>query len=194
MKKSLTLILTLAAAPALAAGEEGYSYPKGLFQPSMGNTDFVVLIGFLLFLAIIFYFNVPAMLAGMLDKRADGIKAELDEARALREEAQTLLASYERKQREVADQAERIVTQAKADAEAAAEEAKANLEKSIARRLQAAEDQIQSAEDKAVQSVRNRAVEVAIAAAAATIGKQMAAADANKLIDESIGEVERRLH
>jgi F-type H+-transporting ATPase subunit b len=193
MKTSLTLILTLAAAPALAA-EEGYSYPKGLFQPSMGNTDFVVLIGFLLFLAIIFYFNVPAMLAGMLDKRAEGIKGELDEARALREEAQTLLASYERKQREVADQAERIVTQARADAEAASEEAKANLEKSIARRLQAAEDQIQSAEDKAVQSVRNRAVEVAISAAAATIAKQMAAADANKLIDNAIGEVERRLH
>ena len=194
MKKSLTLILALAAAPALAAGEEGYSYPHGLFQPSMGNTDFVVLIGFLLFLAIIFYFNVPAMLGGMLDKRAEGIKAELDEARALREEAQTLLASYEGKQREVADQAERIVTQAKADAEAAAAEAKANLEKSIARRLQAAEDQIQSAEDKAVQSVRNRAVEVAISAAAATIAKQMAAADANKLIDNAIGEVERRLH
>ncbi|MBF9058372.1 F0F1 ATP synthase subunit B [Rhodobacterales bacterium HKCCSP123] len=194
MKKSLILILTLAAGPALAAGEEGHSSPHGLFQPSMGNTDFVVLIGFLLFLAIVFYFNVPAMLAGMLDKRAEGIKGELDEARALREEAQTLLASYERKQREVADQAERIVTQAKADAEAAAAEAKANLEKSIARRLQAAEDQIQSAEDKAVQSVRNRAVEVAISAAAATIAKQMAAADANKLIDAAIGEVERRLH
>ena len=194
MKTSLTLILaTLAATPALAA-EEGYSYPKGLFQPSLGNTDFVVLIGFLLFIAIIFYFNVPAMLGGLLDKRAEGIKSDLDEARALREEAQTLLASYERKQREVADQAERIVAQAKADAEAAAEEAKANLEKSIARRIQAAEDQIQSAEDKAVQSVRNRAVEVAIAAAAATIGKSMAAADANKLIDASIGEVERRLH
>ena len=194
MKTRLTLILTLATtAPALAAGE-GYSYPKGLFQPSLGNTDFVVLIGFLLFLAIIFYFNVPSLLAGLLDKRAEGIKSDLDEARALREEAQTLLASYERKQREVAEQAERIVAQAKADAEAAAEEARANLEKSIARRLQAAEDQIQSAEDKAVQSVRNRAVEVAISAAAATIAGQMAAADANKLIDASIAEVGSRLH
>jgi F-type H+-transporting ATPase subunit b len=194
MKHAMTLLFALAANPALAADEEGYSAPHGLFQPSMGNTDFVVLIGFLLFVAIIFYFNVPSMLGGMLDKRAAGIKSDLDEARALREEAQTLLASYERKQREVSDQAERIVTQAKADAEAAAEEAKANLERSIARRMQAAEDQIQSAEDKAVQSVRNRAVEVAISAAAATIGKQMAASDANKLIDESIGEVERRLH
>jgi F-type H+-transporting ATPase subunit b len=176
---------------ALAAGEDK---PHGLLQPSMGNTDFVVLIGFLLFLAILFYFNVPAMLGGMLDKRAEGIKADLAEARALREEAQTLLASYERKSREVADQAERIVAQAKADAEAAAVEARAALEKSIARRLQAAEDQITSAEQKAVRSVRDRAVEVAVAAAAETIARQMAAADANRLIDDAIGEVERRLH
>lgn len=190
----LPVIFALLAGPALAAGEDGYAKPHGLLQPSLGNTDFVVLIGFLLFLAILFYFNVPSILMGMLDKRAEGIKSDLDEARALREEAQTLLASYERKQREVAEQAERIVAQAKADAEAAAEEARASLERSIARRVQAAEDQIQSAEDKAVQSVRNRAVEVAIAAAAATIGRQMAAADASKLIDASIGEVERRLH
>ena len=177
-----------AATPAIAAEGSKYDFT------SLFNTDFVVLIGFLVFLSILFYFNVPSMLGGLLDKRAEGIKSDLDEARALREEAQTLLASYERKQREVADQADRIVAQAKADAEAAAVEAKANLEKSIARRLQAAEDQIQSAEDKAVRSVRDRAVEVAIAAAADTIAKQMAATDANKLIDDAIGEVERRMH
>lgn len=190
--KRLSIFTLLAVLPgaALAADDK----PHGLLAPSMGNTDFVVLIGFLLFLAIIFYFNVPSMLAGMLDKRAAGIKSDLDEARALREEAQTLLASYERKQREVADQAERIVTQAKADAEAAAEDAKASLQRSIARRLQAAEDQIQSAEDKAIQSVRDRAVEVAIAAAAETIASQMAASDADRLIDDSIAQVERRLH
>ena len=191
MKKLMIPALMLVAGPALAA-EPGYA--PGYDFTSLFNTDYVVLIGFLLFLSILFYFNVPAMLGGMLDKRADGIKAELDEARALREEAQTLLASYERKQREVADQAERIVAQAKADAEAAAEQARADLEKSIARRLAAAEDQIASAEDKAVRSVRNRAVEVAIAAAAETVAKGMGASDANKFIDDAIGEVERRLH
>ena len=189
MKHLLAILMTLAPAMALAA--EGK--PKGLLNPSLGNSDFVVLIGFVLFLAILFYFNVPAMLMGMLDKRAEGIKAELDEARALREEAQSILANYERQSREVADQAERIVAQAKADAEAALE-GPAALERSIARRVKSAADQIQSAEDKAVRSVRDRAVEVAIAAAAETIAKQMAAADANKMIDNAIGEVERRLH
>lgn len=190
MKKLLALSLFAVPGMAFAAEDK----PHGLFDPSLGNTDFVVLIGFLLFLAIIFYFNVPAMLGGMLDKRAEGIKADLDEARALREEAQSLLASYERKSREVADQAERIVAQAKADAEAAAAQARADLEKSIARRLAAAEDQIVSAEDKAVRSVRNRAVEVAVAAAAETLAKSLGASQANGFIDDAIAQVERRLH
>lgn len=190
MKHLIAALVALAPGMALAAGDK----PHGLLNPSLGNSDFVVLIGFVLFLAILFYFNVPAMLMGMLDKRAEGIRADLDEARALRDEAQTILASYERKSREVAEQAERIVAQAKADAEAAAVEARAALDRSIARRVQAAEDQIQSAEDKAVRSVRDRAIEVAIAAAAETIAKEMAAADANKMIDSAIAEVERRLH
>lgn len=191
MQKFLIPALMLVAAPALAA-EPGYT--PGYDFTSLFNTDFVVLIGFLLFVSIVFYFNIPAMLGGMLDKRADGIKSELDEARALREEAQTLLASYERKQREVADQADRIVAQAKADAEAAAVQARADLERSIERRLAAAEDQIASAEEKAVRSVRNRAVEVAIAAAGESVAKAMGASDANKFIDDAIGQVERRLH
>jgi F-type H+-transporting ATPase subunit b len=186
--RSLRRCSALAALPSLAA-EEGYT--PGYDFTSLFNTDFVVLIGFLLFLAILFYFNVPAMMGGMLDKRADGIKSELDEARALREEAQTLLASYERKQREVAEQSERIVAQARTDAESAAEAAKAELERSIERRLAAAEDQIASAEAKAVRAVSDRAVEVAVAAAGEIIASRMAAADANSLIDASIDEVSR---
>lgn len=177
--------------PAFAAGGD---YEPGYGFTSLFNTDYVVLIGFLLFLAILFYFNVPSLLMGLLDKRAEDIKSELDEARGLREEAQTLLASYERKQREVAEQSDRIVAAAKADAEAAAEKAKADLEVSIARRLQAAQDQIANAEGKAVKQVRDRAVDVAIAAVSEAIAKSMAAKDADGLIDASINEVETRLH
>ena len=186
----LTVIAALAATPAMAAGDK----PYGLLNPSLYNSDYVVLIGFLLFIAILFYAGVPGIIGRLLDQRAATIRAELDEARALREEAQTLLASYERKQREVADQSAKIVAAAKADAEAAAKKAKADLEVSIARRLQAAEDQIASAEDKAVRAVRDQAVDVAIAAAADVIGKSMATADANALIDGSIDEVGKRLH
>ena len=134
------------------------------------------------------------MLGGMLDDRARQIQADLDEARSLREEAQSILADYERKARDVTEQAERIVTAAKADAAAAAEQAKEELKTSIARRLQAAEDQIANAEEKAVRHVRDSAVEVAIDAAAQVLKGQSTANRANALIESSITQVSERLN
>lgn len=186
MRYTLTIALTgLFATPALAA--------KGPFF-SLGNTDFVVLLGLLVFIAILVYFKVPSLIGGMLDKRAEDIRSELDEARKLREEAQTLLASYERKQKEVQEQADRIVASAKEEANAAAVQAKIDLEKSVARRMAAAEDQIGSAEAAAVKEVRDQAAMIAVAAARDVIAKQMTAAEGGKLIDASIAEVETKLH
>lgn len=175
----------LSASPALAA--------TGPFF-SLDNTDFVVLIAFVIFVGILLYFKVPSMLTGVLDKRAEAIRAELEEARALREEAQTVLASFERRQAEVSQQAERIVAHAKEEAKIAADVAKADLEKSIARRLAAADEQIGAAEAAAVRSVRDRAVQVAIAAAGDVVAKQMDAAQQNKLIDKAIEEAGAKLH
>lgn len=185
--KTLTSALAfgLVASPALAA--------KGPFI-SLANTDFIVLIAFVLFIAVLFYFKVPGMLSKMLDERSSGIQSELDEARALRDEAQALLASYERKHKEVQDQADRIVAQAKVDAEAAADVARADLARSIERRIASAEDQIASAQAGAVKEVRDSAVSVAIAAARDVIAKQMTAADVNKLVDDAIDQVDAKLH
>lgn len=194
MTRITTLAGFAAVAPATAMAAEEGGLPHGLFAPSLANTDFMVMIGFLLFIAVLFYFNVPSILMGALDKRAAQIQSDLDEARALREEAQSILASYERKQREVAEQAERIVTQARNDAAEAAELAKENLKASIARRLQAAEDQITNAEQKAVRQVRDQAVEVAVAAAASVLQNQTGATEANRLIDSSIRQVGERLN
>ncbi|MBV7394958.1 F0F1 ATP synthase subunit B [Mameliella sediminis] len=186
MKKIiLPAVAALAATPAAAASGPFFS---------LHNTDFVVTLGFLLFIAVLVYFKVPGMLAGLLDKRAEGIQDELDEARKLREEAQTLLASYERKQREVADQADRIVAHAKQEAELAAEQAKADIKASIERRLLAAEGQIASAEAAAIKDVRDRAAAVAIAAARDVVADQMTPANAGKLIDDAIAEVGNKLH
>ncbi|WP_417525262.1 F0F1 ATP synthase subunit B [Marinovum sp.] len=185
MRKFLTIALIASGSPALAASGPFFS---------LANTDFIVLLAFLLFIAVLIYFKVPSMLAGMLDKRAEGIRSELDEARAIREEAQTLLASYERKQQEVKDQSQRIVDHAKEEARIAAESAKKDIEASIARRLAGAEDQIASARAAAVKEVRDRAIVVAVAAAREVIAKQMTEADANRMIDESIATVEAKLH
>ncbi|NDV53128.1 MULTISPECIES: F0F1 ATP synthase subunit B [unclassified Salipiger] len=187
MRKLMTLsaLGTLMASPALAASGPFFS---------LRNTDFVVLLGFLLFLAVLVYFKVPKMLGGQLDRRAEGIRNELEEARALREEAQTLLASYERKQREVQEQAEKIVAQAKVDAESAAEQARKDLDDSIARRLAAAEEQIKSAENSAVREVRDRAIAVAVDAARDVIATQLGAKDKAALVDASIKEIGAKLH
>ncbi|SDX89590.1 F0F1 ATP synthase subunit B [Citreimonas salinaria] len=177
----------LTAGPAFAAtGEYGFF--------TLRNTDFVVLIGFIVFLAILLYFKVPGMLAGMLDKRAEGIRSELDEARGLREEAQALLASFERKQKETQAQADRIVAHAREEAERAAEAAKEDMRDSVDRRMAAAESQIASAEAKAVREVRDRAITVAIAAARDVVSQQMTQDESARLIDRSIDEVGDKLH
>lgn len=185
MKQAIVLAAILAASPALAASKPFFS---------LHNTNFVVLMGFILFIGILVYAKVPTMITSMLDRRAVQIKADLDEARALREEAQTILASYERKQKEVQAQADRIVATAKEEAMAAAAQAKEDLKVAIGRRLAAAEDRIRSAETSAIREVRERAVSVAIAAAGDLLAKQMTAESAGALVDRAIGEVDARLH
>lgn len=182
---ALTVAATSLASPALAA--------KGPFF-SLANTDFIVLISFLIFVGVLFYFKVPSMITGMLDKRSEDISSEIEQARKLQEDAKKLLADFERQQKDVQDQASRIVAQAKEDAEVAAQQAKKDLEESITRRLAAADDQIASARSSAVKDVRDQAVSVAIAAARSVIAKQMTAASASKLIDDAISEVDAKLH
>ncbi len=184
MKKLIALFI-VASTPALAA--------TGPFF-SVRNTDFIVLLAFILFIGVLLWAKVPSKLSGVLDKRAVTIRQELDEAKALREEAKTLLASYERKQKEVLEQSDRIVAKARDEAQAAADQAKADLATSIARRLQAAEEQIAAAEAGAVREVRERAVAVAVAAAADVLSRQMTPDARAATIDTSIEQVGAKLH
>ena len=185
MKHFSALLLTLMASPALAASGPFFS---------LYNTNFVVTVAFIAFVALVLYLGVPKMLGKMLDARADGIRAELEEARSLREEAKALLASYEKKQAEVKAQADRIVEAARVEAAAAAEQAKADIKNSVARRMVAAEEQIASAEASAIKDVRDEAIVVAVAAARDIIANQMTAADGNGLIDDAIDQVGTKLH
>ncbi|MEZ5798735.1 MAG: F0F1 ATP synthase subunit B [Paracoccaceae bacterium] len=183
--KRLSILLALAASPAMAA--------TGPFF-SLQNTNFVVLVAFIIFVGFLVYMRVPKKLVGLLDARAAQIKSDLDEARSLREEAKSVLASYERKQKEVAEQTDRIISTAKDEAMAAAEQAKADLKAAIARRLQAAEEQIASAEASAVREVRERAVSLAVAAAGDVLAKQMTADAAKASIEDAIAQVDAKLH
>ncbi|KQI68325.1 ATP F0F1 synthase subunit B [Loktanella sp. 3ANDIMAR09] len=185
MRHFLIAVLALSATPALAAGDVFFS---------LANTDFVVTLGFLLFIAILLYFKVPGKVSEMLDSRAVSIQSDLDEARALREEAQTLLASYERKQKEVQEQADRIVANARQEAERSAEAAKAEIASNIERRLAGAEDQLAAARAAAIRDVRDQAIMVAVAASKDVIAKNLDAKRTNALIDESIETVKAKMH
>jgi len=185
MNKLLTVAYVMTAGPALAATGPYFS---------LYNTNFVVMLAFLVFLGILIWQKVPAMLGGLLDKRAAQIKADLDEARSLRDEAKALLASYDVKQKEVQEQSIRIIEAAKADALAAAVQAKADLKESIARRLAGAKDQIASAEAAAIAAVRDQAITVAIAAAGEVLAKQSTAATASASIDAAIAVVDAKFH
>ena len=185
IKQISFLIAFLVASPAFAASGPFFS---------LKNTNFIVLLAFALFIGVLFYFKVPKLLGGMLDKRAEAIRSELDEARKLREEAQSILASYERRQKEVQEQADRIVESARKEAEAEAIKAREALEVTVARRLAGAEEQIASAQSSAERAVRDKAIKVAVAAARNVIASQMTAASAGKLVDAAIGEVGSKLH
>ena len=185
MRFLLIPLFALTASPALAAGDAFFS---------LRNTDFIVLLAFLLFIGILVYFKAPSQAARMLDKRAEDIRSDLDEARALREEAQTLLASYERKQKEVQEQADRIVENARTEAKRSAEQSKKEIAESIDRRLAAAEEQLEAARASAVKDVRDRAVMVATAAAKSVVEQSISGERRNQLIDESISTVDAKLH
>jgi F-type H+-transporting ATPase subunit b len=187
--KNVFLIIALAGIVAVLTAN---SHGAAMF--SLHNTNFVVLISFLIFIGVLIYAGVPGVLAGALDARAARIKAELEEAKALRAEAMALLGSYEAKQKEVQEQSARIIAQAKEEAQAAAVKAKDDLKQSIARRLAAAEEQIASAEASALRQVRESAISVAIAAAGEVLAKQATAETASASIDEAIAQVGAKFH
>jgi len=156
--------------------------------------EFWVTVAFLVFVLVLLYYKVPAVIAKVLDERADGIRKELDEARRVREEAQTLLADYQRKHRSVGEEAEAIVAQARHEAEAFAEETRRTLKEQLERRTKLAEEKIARAEGQAIDEVRAAAVDLAIAAAEKILREKASGAAGAALIDQSIRDLKSRLN
>ncbi|MCI4661606.1 MAG: ATP F0F1 synthase subunit B [Neomegalonema sp.] len=161
---------------------------------ALDNSETWVIIAFLLFIALLFYVGAHTIIGNALDQRAEGIRSQLDNARSLREQAQTKLAEIERKQQVVKTQAAEIVEKAKRDAQEAAKKAKEDIAASVAQRQKAAEDQIAAAEAEAVRRVRNEAVDAATVAASAAMKKAMSGGDRAASIDDAINDVIKRLN
>lgn len=158
------------------------------------NPLFWVLVAFLAFVAIVLYYRVPAAIAKMLDERADGIRKELDEARKLREDAQALLADYQRKAREAETEAQTIIDQAKREAEALAADSRKALVESLERRSKIAEEKIARAETQALSEVRAAAVETAVTAAQELLKTRAGGAVGESLISQSISDLKGKLN
>lgn len=158
------------------------------------DATFWALIGLIIFLAILVYLKVPAMMGRSLDERAANIAKELDEARTLREEAQALLAEYHRKRKEAEKEASEIVASAQREAAALLTEAKEKSEDYIVRRNKLAEQKIAQAEADAVNQVRVSAVEIAVAAAGTLIADKMDAKTAGEMFKSSLEQVKNNLN
>lgn len=157
------------------------------------NPEFWVLVAAAVFVAVVWR-RARHSIIGSLDARASRIRAELEAAHQLREEAERTLAQYQVKQREAAAEAEQIISHAKAEAERIAAQSLRNLEENLHHRELLAQERIAQEQAKAVAEIRAIAVDVAISAArqaiAASLDEQRGAA----LIDEAIAALPRQLH
>jgi F-type H+-transporting ATPase subunit b len=158
------------------------------------DAEFWVAVAFVVFLGGLVYLGAHEMLVKFIDQRRDRIKAELDEALRLKEEAQALLTQYQRKQREAEQEAAAIIAGATAEAERMMAEAKAKMEEFIARRGKMAETKIAQAEAQAVADVRAAAAEAAVSAAEKILTQIVKGEVADRLVVKGIEDVKTKLN
>ncbi len=156
--------------------------------------DFWVAVSFLAFVGILVKMGVPSLITKALDDRADAVRKELDQARRLREEAQDLLADYQRKQRAADDEAKAIIEQARREAETMKAESAKSLKEQLERRTRLAEEKIARAEAQAVSEVRAAAVDVAMSAAESLIGDKLKGDGGADLLNRSIRDLKGKLN
>lgn len=177
----------MAAAAEEAAGSE---HAGGLLQDS----SFWVLIAFLIVIGVFARVGLHKSIASGLDKRSQKIADEINEARKMREEAQELLAQYQRRQRQAESEAAAIIEQAQSDAKRMTDEAREKIDAQMRRRAKAAEDKIARAEAQALSDVRGQTAELAIAAAREIIKDRMDSGAQSAFIDKAIADVREKLN
>ncbi|MFQ5784043.1 MAG: F0F1 ATP synthase subunit B [Alphaproteobacteria bacterium] len=159
----------------------------------MFGPEFWVAAAFVIFV-VLMWRPVGRMIGAGLDARARKIREELEEAVRLREEAQALYASYQRRQSEAAAEAEEILAHAREEAERLAKQGAAALEATLARREQQALDRIARAEQEAVDDVRAAAVDLALRATRELLAESLDDAAHKALIDDAVAGLDKQLH
>ena len=157
------------------------------------DPTFWVAVGFLILVGLVVGF-ARKPIVGMVDSRINGIRENLDQAASLREEAQQLLAEYQRKQRDAVKETEEMIAHAKTEAERLSKEGAEKLEGALKRREQLAIEKSAQAEADALREVRGLSVEVAVAATRSLIAERMDASRSGALVDEAISDLSQKLH
>lgn len=158
------------------------------------EAEFWVALGFLCFVGLLAYLGVHRTILKSLDDRAARIRAELDEAKKLKDEAAQLLAEYQRKRHDAETEAQGIIAGARADAERFAADAKAKVEEFVARRTKLAETKIAQAEAQAAADVRAAAADAAVAAAGKILAQATKGDLAGDLVAKGIEDVRKKLN
>jgi F-type H+-transporting ATPase subunit b len=156
--------------------------------------EFWVAVGFVILMIVFVYVGVHRTVLTALDHRRDRIKAELDEASRLKDEAAKLLADYKARGASAEREAQDIVAAAKAEAERIAAEAKTKMEDFVARRTKTAESKIALAEAQAIADVRSAAADAAVAAASSILSHSVKGSVADDLLSKGIAEVRQKLN
>mgnify|MGYP001238302616 CR=1 FL=1 len=160
---------------------------------SLDNTDFVVLISFLIFVGVLIYFKVPSIIAEFLDKRSDNIQHEIEKASEILEEAKKILSSIESDHIKTTETIEQMVTTAKARAREEEEKAKKHIEELMKNKLMSAEGQVKSSERKILREIEQRAIDLSIEKVKVSLSKNLSGSDYERHFDSSINSVEKGL-
>jgi len=160
----------------------------------LADAEFWVAVAFVIFIGVLIKAGAHRLIIDGLDGRAARIKTELDEAKRVRDEAQALLAEYQRKRGEADREAEAIVSAARAEAERLAAEAKTKVEEFVARRTKMAENKIAQAEAQALADVRSAAADAAVAAAEKILSETAKGRIGDDLIAQGIRDLKAKLN
>lgn len=155
---------------------------------------FWVAVAFFIFVGIMLYLRLPGMIAKALDRRAEKIKSQLEEARALKEETQGILAQVQRKHRDAKKEAKDIMALARDEAELFAKEAEKNMNAALKRQMKASEEKIAQAEANAVREVKAAAADAAVRATATLLEEQLKKGKNKPLADQAIKKLDKRLN
>jgi F-type H+-transporting ATPase subunit b len=161
-------------------GEHAEPHAFGLTAPA------VVALAMIVVLVILIWKKVPAAIGKGLDAKIATIRAQLDEAKALREEAEALKAEYEAKAKAADADAAGLVERARAEAQGIIAKAGTDAEALVARHQAMAEAKIAAEERAAIDELRATTARAATAAATRLIAERNDAANGAKLVDQAI--------